>query len=321
MTITDTTHRTSGGAPSTTTTEATVQRIERLNTASQRRVIEPDTDVPGAVGEGRLVPRELSTLADLDVRLTEDQWAALSREEIASVASSGIRFEAVLMAGFSDRIANAPELVDPRVVYMLHEIGEETRHSRLFIRLIEQIDPQATDAFAGQLARFAFRTVTRRLAHRPAPLMVLVLAGEEIPDLLQKKLADHPDTDPFVRAVNKYHRMEEARHLSFARSVLPELWAEASPTDRWTVRYALPAVIRTMFEGMINPGVYPVVGLPAWATWRAMNASPSRVALRHEATSSVLRALVDGGVLRPGRIPVGWRRLCGVDRHGRPVAG
>jgi hypothetical protein len=215
-------------------------------------------------------------------------------------------------------IVHTPDLVDPRVVYMLHEIGEETRHSRLFIRLIGQIGPQAANAFDGRIARFVFRTVTRRLARWPAPLMVLVLAGEEIPDLLQKKLADHPDTDPFVRAVNKYHRMEEARHLAFARTVLPELWETASWSDRWTVRHALPVVIRTMFEGMINPGIYPVVGLPAWTTWRAVNATPSRVALRHEATSSVLRALLDCGVLRAGHVPAGWRRLCGVDRHGRP---
>jgi len=35
----------------------------------------------------------------------------------------------------------------------------------------------------------------------------------------------------------------------------------------------------------------------------------------------VLRAVVDGGVLRPGRIPARWQRLCGVDAHGSPTDG
>jgi hypothetical protein len=30
--------------------------------------------------------------------------------------------------------------------------------------------------------------------------------------------------------------------------------------------------------------------------------------------------MVDAGVLKAGRIPRAWRRLCGVDRQGQPVA-
>ena len=60
--------------------------------------------------------------------------------------------------------------------------------------------------------------MTRSLAKTEALLLVMVLAGEEIPDHLQKLAAEHPDTDPFLAALNRYHRMEEARHLSFART-------------------------------------------------------------------------------------------------------
>ena len=71
-----------------------------------------------------------------------------------------------------------------------------------------------------------------------------------------------------------------------------------------------------MFDGMIHPGVYRTVGLPALPTWRAVARSPFRVALRHEATRPVLTALVDGGCFRRGSIPARWRRLCGVDGSG-----
>ena len=49
---------------------------------------------------------------------------------------TGVRFESVLMAGFSLDILSRPDLTDPRVTYLLHEMGEETRHSRLFVRLL-----------------------------------------------------------------------------------------------------------------------------------------------------------------------------------------
>ena len=292
------------------------KRIVRLNAASLRRVIEPDTEVTGGVGPGQVIPSEMLSLAGLDLGLTEAQRATLSREELASVAIAGTRFETFLMSGFAAQMASSPDLTDPRIVYMLHEMGEETRHSRLFIRLVGQLQPRASDPMQSRLGRMFFRRVLRTVLNRPAVFCVLVLAGEEIPDLFQKKIADHPDTDPFVREVNQYHRMEEARHLAFARAVLPELWADASFVDRALIRLELPRLIRLMFDGMIHPGVYPTVGLPALRTWRAVARSPFRVALRHEATRPVLTALVDGGCFRRGSIPTPWRRLCGVDGSG-----
>jgi hypothetical protein len=121
-----------------------------------------------------------------------------------------------------------------------------------------------------------------------------------------------------VVAVSRYHRQEEARHLAFARTLLPEEWARTSWHDRFAVRYIAPLVVRQMFEMMVHPGVYEVVGLPGWSTWRAANRTPTRVALRHRATRPVLAALLDGGVLREGRIPAAWRHLCAVDHNGQP---
>ncbi|MBV9952980.1 MAG: diiron oxygenase, partial [Acidimicrobiia bacterium] len=135
-----------------------------------------------------------------------------------------------------------------------------------------------------------------------------------------KRAAEHPGTDPFIKQVNRYHRQEEARHLSFARAVLPEVWAKAERVDRLLVRRVAPAVIGGMFDMLVHPGVYETAGLPGWETWKAVRASAPRIELRHEATRPVLRALLDAGALTPGRIPKGWRELCGVDRQGEPVA-
>jgi predicted metal-dependent hydrolase len=231
----------------------------------------------------------------------------------------GIRFEAVLNAGFALRIAETQDVSDPRIGYMLHEIAEETRHQRAFIRLIEELEPRAVNPVRGGVVERFLQFNIRRFIKMPAFLLVLVLAGEEIPDLLQKLAAEHPDTNPLLASVNRYHRQEEARHLSFARTTLPELYAETGRVERLRIRHFAPVVIRLLFHMFVHPGVYAAAGLPGWKTWRAVNRTPERLAVRYQATRSILRTLLDTGVFKLGRVPRGWRKLCGVDRFGEPV--
>ncbi len=284
-------------------------RIRKLSTASERRVIDPDRDLPGHVGDGQLLPDELLSVADLNLDLTPEQRVTLSREEIASITDAGIRFEAVLEAGFALQIAQSTDLLDPRTTYLLHEIGEETRHQRLFLRMLEQIQPKAKNPFVNRVTRFLEQRSIRRIISHPALLYVLVLGGEEIPDLFQKLASEHPDTDPFIKSVNKYHRMEEARHLSFARARLPEVWAKASFIDRLAVRFVAPIIINGMFETIVHPGVYETVGLPAMETWKRVRKSDTRLRWKAKATRPVLDAVIEAGAFRKNRIPKGWRKL------------
>ncbi len=295
-------------------------KVRRLSSASARRVIEPDVDVPGHLGDGQLLPDELLSVSGLDLDLTAEQKRVLSREEIASITNAGIAFEAVLEAGFALEIARGRDMTDPRITFLLHEIGEETRHQRLFIRLLEDIRPQAVHPLDKPVFSFIERRAIAQIIQRPALLYTLVLGGEEIPDLLQKRAAEHPDTDPFLRDVNRYHRQEEARHLSYARAVVPDVWAKASRVDRRAVATVAPKIIGGMFDMLVHPGVYEVIGLPGWETWKQVRASEKRVALRHEATRPVLAALMDAGAIEAGSVPAGWRSLCGVDGVGEPVA-
>jgi hypothetical protein len=306
----------------TTTTEAPTadDRVARLSTASVRKVLEPEELFDWAsLGTGQVIGDELLTTSGLDLDLDTDTKARLSREEVASMLEMGIRFEAVLNAGFALRIAESNDVGDARITYMLHEIAEETRHQRAFIRLIEELDPEAENPVAGGMIERILQFYVRRFIKMPAFLLVLVLAGEEIPDLLQKLAAEHPDTDPLLAAVNRYHRQEEARHLSFAKTTLPELYAHAGRLDRWRIRHFAPVVIRMLFHMFVHPGVYSAVGLPGWKTWREVNRSPRRIAVRYHATRNILRTLLDAGIFTRGRVPRAWRTLCGVDRFGEPV--
>src|SRR3984957_13752889 len=311
----------------TTTTSGPVaqkvdQRIERLSTASLKRIVEPDTDVPGAIGHGQVLPDELltlSTVPELFDRLTDEQKRTLAREEFASIVDTGVRFESVLMAGFGIEILNRPDLTDPRVTYLLHEMGEETRHSRLFVRLLEQIKPRTKNPLDNAVTRIAQQLVIPFLTGMRALFCLLVLSGEEVPDLLQKLASEHPDTDPMIKAVSKYHRQEEARHLAFGRMLFPEQWEAAGPIERTLVRFLGSRIAVAMFGTIVPPAVYSSAGLPTWATWKAVNRSAGRTAMRHRALRPLLTPLLDAGVFRGGRVPKGWRIACGVDRAGHAI--
>ena len=301
------------------TTDTLAPRIERLSAISARRVIEPDVDVAGEMGDGQVIADALLSVVDLGLDLSAEQRRALSREEIAAITDEGIRFESILCAGFSLEIQRERDLTDPWVTYALHEVGEETRHSRLFVRVLGQLGPTAVNPFNRGLLAFVKRRVVNFILKRPPLFYTMVLAGEEIPDLLQKRSAEHPDTDPFLARVNRYHRQEEARHLAFARMRLPELWARAPWRHRFAVRRLAPAIIQMQYEGLLHPGIYKAVGLPGWRTWRRVHRSSSVTSVRHHATRPILTELIKAGAFRAGRIPRGWRRLCGVDRSGLPV--
>jgi hypothetical protein len=255
-----------------------LERIERLSRVSEKRVIDPDVDLVGNVGDGQLLPDELLSVHGLGLDLTPEQRRKLSREEVASMFDNGIRFEAILEAGFALRIAQADDITDPRITYLFHEMGEETRHQRLFQRVIREIGPTARNPLAANvLVRVLDRFGTRWILNHPATLYTMVISGEEIPDLLQKLASEHPGTEPYLASVNRYHRQEEARHLSFARSMLPEVWATARRSERWGIHHVVPVAIRQMYEFLVHPGVYETIGLDGWPTWKAVNRSPERL--------------------------------------------
>ena len=295
-------------------------RVERLNAASLRRIVEPDDEVTGTLTKDQVVPDKLLSVAGLGLDLSPEQCATLSREELASIVRFGILFEAVLMSGFAYQLALSPDVTDPRFTYALHEMGEETRHSRLFVRLVDELAPMQRNPLNSRLAARVRSRMLPLLLRRPATLDAFVLVGEEIPDLFQKLMAEHADTDSYVRDISRYHRTEEARHLAFARTTVGEHYRATSWTDRFAVRWIVPAGIVGMFDAMVQPFVYATVGLPPLRTWLRVRRLRERVAMREQCARAVLNALIDGRVLKRGRVPGLWRRVAAVDRHGRPAA-
>ena len=171
-------------------------RVERLNAASLRRIVEPDDEVTGTLTKDQVVPDELLSVAGLGLDLSPEQRATLSREELASIVRFGILFEAVLMSGFAYQLALSPDVTDPRFTYALHEMGEETRHSRLFVRLVDELAPMQRNPLNSRLAARVRSRMLPLLLRRPATLDALVLVGEEIPTCSRNSWPSMPTPTP-----------------------------------------------------------------------------------------------------------------------------
>jgi hypothetical protein len=295
------------------------KRVARLSHVSAKRVIEPDEEVLGDFGPGQILPDDLLLTAGLDLELTDEQKAILSREQVAAMLDGGIRLESVLLAGAGLLMSTWGDLTDPRVTYLLHEVGEETRHSRLFARMIGQLKPKARNPFHRGIDKRIGARLYRMTATHPLLFCVMVLAGEEYPDLVQRRAIEHPGCDEYLQRCNVYHREEEARHLAFGRLLLPELWAAAGWRERWMARRVAPLLVRLMVETQLShPGVYAVAGLPPRRTALKVNRGAHHRALVAEAMRGVLKSLLIAAPELEGRVPAGWRRLCQVDRRGLP---
>lgn len=298
----------------------TRRQLRRLADLSVKRAIEPDTEFAwGTLGAGAVLPDELLSVAGLGLDLDADTRARLSRLEVAAMLAAGIRFEAALNGILSFWMARAPDLADPRFEYMLHEVAEETRHQRAFLRLRAELDADTPNPLDRGPARRVRERMLRLAQRERAFFAVMLLAGEEVPDHLQYLASEHEGTAPLLRAVNRYHRAEEARHLSFARTLLRDATPHTTRRERARIRRLAPFAIRGLFESMVHPGVYRAVGLPGFATWRAAHRSDARVAIRAAATRPILREVVGAGIVDADRVPRAWQRLCRVDRRGRPL--
>ena len=224
------------------------------------------------------------------------------------------------MAGFSFEIIAKPDLTDPRVTYLLHEMGEETRHSRLFVRLLEQVKPHGEEPH-----RRSGRPHRAARAHAvPHGNAVAVL-----PPRSERRRGPGPPSEAGERAPR--HRPDDQGGLEVpppGRSTPPRLRpddlpravgggrtrssASSSATSgrtsprRCSTRSSTPACTRRSASRLGRHG-------------RRSIARPAGRAMRHRALRPLLNQLLDADVFRGGLVPKGWQRACGVDRHGREL--
>jgi hypothetical protein len=285
---------------------------DRLLRSTAARNYDPAVDIdwsaPLIDGLSYVLPHRCSLYGtDLYRQLSTEQQIELGKHEIVSVASTGIFLESVLMRMLA-RLAYWGDPVSRHAQYALAELGEETRHTIMFARMIERL---GTPSYPPPKSILRLGDMLTGMAHGPS-MWGAILIGEEVIDRLQREIVSDESAQPLIRMISRIHIVEEARHVGFARA---ELTRSVARTPRFALIYHRLVLARIAFilsRTLVNPRVYEAVGLDPRQARRAALANPHyRATLKYGAVKLV-EFLTEAGLIgHPGRYL--WRRSFMLD--------
>lgn len=234
---------------------------DRLLKSSANKFYDPDVDIdwnaPLAEGK-RYIPENRSSLYGTPLwdRLSDEQRIELGKHEFASIATTGLWFEILLMQMLLKEIYDE-DPTSNHAQYALTEIADECRHSTMFARAAERVGCPAYGPVPW-LRRLG--KLMPAISYGPARYGAILVA-EEVLDRLQREQMNDPGIQPLVRMVNRIHVLEEARHVTFAREEVTRGMAELSKAELSYQRFIIALVSYFVTRAFINPGVYKAVGI------------------------------------------------------------
>jgi hypothetical protein len=276
----------------------------RLLKSSSKNSYDPllDIDWDAPVAEGMaFMPLERVSLygTELWEQMTEEQRIELSRQELASIAGTGLWFEIILIQMLA-RYAYHQDPQAPHTHYALTEIGDETRHVIMFAKAIERMGaPTYRPArYIHHLAR-----IYKATARGPA-LFAPVLVAEEVTDRLQRVTMNDEQINPLIRMVNRIHVVEEARHVRFAREEVERQMPELGPIARLVATASTAIVAAFVVHSLVNPDVYTAVGLDKKAAVKAARHNPHNHETRRWLGERIMAFLDEQGLVTPVSRPI-----------------
>lgn len=261
---------------------------------------EAEVDGPGMDELGFLPPHRCSLYGTpLWDRLTEEQRRELSRHELASIASTGLWFELILIQMLT-RYAYSRDPQAAHTQYAVTEIGDETRHIVMFAKAIDRMGcpTYRPPRLVHHLARLYKAT-----ARGPA-MFAPTLVAEELLDRLQRETMNDETLHPLVRMVNRIHVVEEARHVRFAREELARLAPRRGRAAKLLSDVVAAIVAAVIAEVLINPQVYAVVGLDPRQAAAVARRNPHHQATRRWMGEKILGFLAEQGMITPVTRPI-----------------
>ncbi|RPK37065.1 diiron oxygenase [Streptomyces sp. ADI93-02] len=230
--------------------------------------------------------------------LTEEQRRELTRQEAASVASTGIWFEMILQQMvLRDVYAKDPTSAD--VQWALTEIAEECRHSIMFARGAQKLGapPYRPHRLAVELGR-AFKTLAFGEAAYAA-----ILVAEEVLDVMQRDWMRDERVVPFVRTINNIHVVEESRHMKFARAETRRHLSGAGPVRRRINALIIAIASYVIVTSMVNKGVYANAGLDGKRAVEEAKANEHHRSMMRSSCSGLMEFLASARLLtRPALV-------------------
>ena len=237
-------------------TVTTALKAAQLTAASERLTLDPFRVVDWSIevcddSVFHLPPEKLPLFGTVQWEaMTEAERRTYSRHECASLSAAGIWFENKLMQIVLRHLAELP-VTDPSHRYLLVEIADECRHSTMFGEYIRRAGtPTYAPTGGAELGD------VDRLPGGRAMGYLLILAVEELLDMCNRATMRDDTLHPVSRQIAKIHVLEEARHLSFAKTFLLEVWPTLPADERTDAAALAPAAVGFVAELMVNPDVY-----------------------------------------------------------------
>ncbi|MEO6124994.1 MAG: diiron oxygenase [Ilumatobacteraceae bacterium] len=235
----------------------TAARSEQLTAASQRLTLDPFTDVdwerPIDDSAFHLPPEFLSLYGtDAWSAMSEAEQITYSRHEMAALCGAAIWFENALMQIVLGHLVHI-DVKDPMHRYLLIEVADECRHSSMFGEYIRR---GGTPAY-GPTRPLALD----QSAEGRALSYLLILAIEELLDYANRISMRDERVHATSRQIAKLHVMEEARHVSFAKTYLAEIWPALADAEREIVISAAPDLIGAIVSLSLDPAVFDELGI------------------------------------------------------------
>ncbi|MFI9833845.1 diiron oxygenase [Streptomyces sp. NPDC051913] len=224
--------------------------------------------------------------------LTEAQRKELTRQEAASVASTGIWFEMILQQLIL-RDVYAKDPTDETVQWALTEIADECRHSIMFARGAKKLRAPAyrPHRVAVELGR-AFKTLAFGEAAYAA-----ILVAEEVLDVMQRDWMRDERVVPFVRTINNIHVVEESRHMKFAREETRRHLAKAGRVRRRIHAFVIAVAAYVIVTSMVNKAVYANAGLDAKRAIAEARGNEHHKAMLRSSCAGLMEFLASAGLL------------------------
>jgi len=237
----------------------TAARSRQLVAASERTTLDPFREIDWSVpidDSAFHLPPELLPLYGSPAwdAMDEADRIAYSRHETGALCGAGIWFENVLMQVVLRHLADMP-VTDPSHRYLLVEVADECRHSMMFGEYLRRA---GTPAYRPTLSP---HFLSDEAPGARAVSYLLILAVEELLDFMNRATMRDERVHPTSRAIARLHVLEEARHVSFAKTFLAELLPTLSDDDRTVVADAAPVLVEVVADLSVDPAVYEHLGI------------------------------------------------------------
>ncbi|MBA0124462.1 diiron oxygenase [Haloechinothrix sp. YIM 98757] len=283
----------SGVAPQQDRDDVARRLLDSSETLSYDPTEEVDWDTPLDTSYHGASP-EWSTLYGTSYwdEMSPEQQRELTRQEAASVASTGIWFEMILQQMvLRDFYAKDP--TDPSFQWALTEIADECRHSIMFARGAAKLGAPAyrPNRVVVELGRL-FKSVAFGESAYAA-----ILVAEEVLDVMQRDWMRDERVAPFVRTINNIHVVEESRHMKFAREETKARLQGSGKLRRQVDALVVAIASYFIVTSMVNKDVYANAGLDPERAIREAKANEHHKSMMRSSCAGLMEFLNSAGLL------------------------